>query len=132
MKNIIYILILFFYTSCGSFIEGPREFDWETEWEINSHDLKGLLVDIKTHSDKFKNGNNDFPDEFDYPFDQGFYLKKENDYITVKFYLDRGLLDHYSAFVYTDDPIKINRLESKVKLDGNDHKLENNWYCIND
>lgn len=51
---------------------------------------------------------------------------------TIKFYTDRGLLDHYSAFIYTNDPERLDELNHKAINGGNDHKMEEGWYFIND
>ncbi len=53
--------------------------------------------------------------------------------ITVEFFINRGFLDHYSAFVFTTDPAKITELEDKVKTDKDkqdNKKLDSNWYRV--
>lgn len=52
--------------------------------------------------------------------------------LTVMFYTDRGLVDHYSAFIYSNDSTQIQELEEKVMRGGNDFKKEANWYFIHD
>ena len=111
----------------------PRNVDWENEWKENSIKLKELLLQIDTDADNnFHNGNNEFPKSFKYPFDEGFHLKKTDSFLTVKFYIDRGLLDHYSAFIYSNDPYQTGQLDANVENEGNDYKLEDKWYIIND
>ena len=50
---------------------------------------------------------------------------------TIKFYTDQGLMDHYSAFIYTNDPEMLSHLNSEVANGGNDYLMEENWYFIN-
>lgn len=53
--------------------------------------------------------------------------------LTVEFYINRGFLDHYSAFVYTDDEDKIKELEERMTWEKGLHvnkKLEENWYRV--
>jgi hypothetical protein len=63
------------------------------------------------------------------------FAKNRNGTVFVEFYIDRGLLDHYSAFVYTNDPQEIEKLE-KGECDEDIvdrvEKMENNWYRIED
>jgi hypothetical protein len=54
-----------------------------------------------------------------------------NGIVSIEFYIDRGFIDHYSAFLYTNDPKEIYDLEHgltafKVSL----KKLDNNWYRV--
>ncbi|MGE5497235.1 MAG: hypothetical protein ACM3Q2_04160 [Syntrophothermus sp.] len=51
--------------------------------------------------------------------------------VTVEFFINRGFLDNYSAFVYTDDNEKIKELEDRIKseIPGN-RILGNNWYRV--
>jgi len=52
--------------------------------------------------------------------------------LTITFYTDTGINDHYSGFVYSNDSTQIKILNDKVKLGGNDLKKEENWYFIHD
>jgi hypothetical protein len=59
------------------------------------------------------------------------FIDYQNDTtITTTFYTDRGLVDHYSAFIYTNDTTQIKKFEEKVKRGGNDLKKDKNWYFI--
>ncbi|WP_211209913.1 hypothetical protein [Cyclobacterium marinum] len=60
-------------------------------------------------------------------------FKMEDNKFTVEFYIDRGFLDHYSAFVYTNNKDKIQELEERMtwkKELHNNKKLEENWYRV--
>jgi hypothetical protein len=50
----------------------------------------------------------------------------------VTFYMDRGLSDHYSAIVFTNDSTVIAEMDENVKNEGNDFKIKQNWYAVND
>lgn len=59
--------------------------------------------------------------------------RTNNNEVTVEFYINRGFLEHYSAFVYTDDPKKKLELEERTKYKKGFHinkKLCNNWYRV--
>lgn len=59
--------------------------------------------------------------------------KTEDNILTVEFYINRGFLDHYSAFVYTDDKDKIQELEERMTWKKGLHvnkKLDENWYRV--
>lgn len=138
----VFVLTTFVY-GCGDPFPGPREIDWKKEWTKNESRLKALTNDILSEGNaKYHIGNNDFPDHFDYPFDEGYSIR--NSYyagytdhivtknITITYYVDRGLLDHYSAFIFTKDSATIEELDRNVKNGGNDFKIEPNWYMVND
>lgn len=139
MKKRIYILLILFLNSCNPF-PGPREIDWKSEWKKNRFRLEKLKNDVLKNGDKkYKSGNNDFPDEFEYPFDEGFSINSYNGHsridtkkTTITFYMDRGLLDHYAAIVFTNDSAVIAAMDENVKNKGNDFKIKQNWYAVND
>jgi len=135
------LLILCSLASCNPF-PGPRKVDLKKEWAKSGFHLKTLAQQILQDPAKFQFGNNEFPDDFEYPFDDGFFLNYgsrhssteniQQQTVTIKFYTDRGLLDHYSAIIFTNNPIDIGEFESNVANGGNDYKLEEGWYAIND
>lgn len=51
--------------------------------------------------------------------------------ITVTFYINRGFLDHYSAFVYTTDSTKLNQFNAWITSKSNKvSALDKHWYRI--
>lgn len=59
--------------------------------------------------------------------------KHQDNTLTVEFYINRGFLDHYSAFVYTDNYETMQEFEERITLKKGLHinkKLGNNWYRI--
>lgn len=139
-KSLFYLPICLVLSSCF----GPRNVDYKTVWNEQGKELKLLVITIKTNGN-FERGNHDFPNSLDYPFDDGFHLSfgyddngkaiQLNDKnLTIKFYTDRGLMDHFSAFIYTNDQIEIEQLDKQSENDKNDEdvKLEEHWYYIQD
>lgn len=49
--------------------------------------------------------------------------------VSVEFYIDRGFLDHYSAFIYSEAPERIAELDQLVGWNSRRyHKISSNWY----
>jgi len=59
-------------------------------------------------------------------------IKRNGDTISVEFYIDRGFIDHYSAFLYTNDPDEKAAMDRSIKEGkyGFYKKLDKNWYSI--
>jgi len=133
------LISLTFSCNNGPFLE-PRNVDWKEEWQKNSDKLKSLNREILLNIDnKYEHGNNEFPDNFSFPFDQGFYVDygktdslSDTANISIRYYIDRGLMDHFSAFIFTKDTVEIKQFEGQISRKENDFKLEPNWYIIND
>jgi hypothetical protein len=57
-------------------------------------------------------------------------------YLTVKFWIDRGFLDSHSEFVYTDNPSDIEDLDRIIKQHEDYttlyRKIDEHWYRVND
>ena len=141
MKTIFLTLQLSLFLSVSSCIESKTH-DYRNTWNNQGKELKILLKSIKSKR-TYICGNHDFPDNFSFPFDNGFYvsygydenrkaIRIDNKNLTVKFYTDRGLMDHYSAFIYSNDKNEIEQLNNQVESDKKDTdvKLEKNWYYI--
>lgn len=59
--------------------------------------------------------------------------KTDDNKLRVEFFINRGFLDHYSAFVYTNDKEEIQKLEELTILNEGVHvnkKLDENWYRV--
>ena len=128
--NFILIIILF---SCSPF-PSPRNIDGKKIWKQYSLELKKIVGEIlkEKPSKNFQLENRKFSASFDYPFDQGYSVSKKDSNLQITFYLDRGLLDHYSAIIFTDNEQELSNYNKKIKENGNDFKLEENWFLIND
>ncbi|MEN9398981.1 MAG: hypothetical protein RL632_82 [Bacteroidota bacterium] len=121
---------------------GPRNVDYKTVWNEQGKELKVLVKTIKTNGN-VQRGNHDFPNNFDDPFNDGFHLsygcddtgkaiQLDDKNMTINFYTDRGLMEHFSAFIYTNDPKVIVHLDEETNRDKTDEdvKLEAHWYYI--
>ena len=128
-KYIVFFCIL---SAC---IFEPRNVNSNEVWIQYEEKLKYLTSSVEL--DSYENGIYDFPQQFDYPFDEGYSFRKGNDSgdtlcVTIKYYTDRKLLDHYSAFIYTTDTIFGSTLEERIKnKDDSVYKIEADWYYIN-
>ncbi len=135
IKYFIPLFLSFLILSCNM-LNGPTPV---SDWHKYKHGLKGIVVDIIDNNGKdYVIGENNIPTSVNFPYYNDFSIKSRiKDSInvnsmTVIFYTDKGLLDHYSAFIFTNDSIKIKSLERNVGDGGNDYKLEKNWYLVND
>ncbi len=86
--------------------------------------INGEFEDYKVklnHFPPISNGGNEI-----------FVDDKPSGSITVTFFIDRGFIDHYSAFIYTTDTAKIRIYDARTKLDHpkTNKKLSENWYRI--
>jgi hypothetical protein len=54
-----------------------------------------------------------------------------NGLLSVEFYTDRTLIEHYSAFLYTTDPNEMGVMDRSSEHDRHfAHKLDENWYIV--
>jgi len=54
-------------------------------------------------------------------------------FLTVKFFINRGFLDHYSAFEYSEDKDEIKEIEERIAYSSglhNNKKIDKNWYRV--
>jgi hypothetical protein len=60
------------------------------------------------------------------------FTKYQNGTVYVEFYIDRGFIDHYSSFIYTNNPKEIYNLDNNKggTFISISKKLDNNWYRI--
>lgn len=140
LKIVFILLICSVFSSCFR----PRDIDYKSIWNEYGDELKVLVRQIKSDV-AYRWGNHDFPNNFKYPFDDGFHLsfgfddngraiESDNKNFMIKFYTDRGIMDHFSAFIYTNDKKKMEQFDEETKRDNNDEdvKLEEHWYYIQD
>jgi hypothetical protein len=142
----IFLAVTTIVCACNP-LPGPRNLNWEKEWSKNEKALKDLTADIiKQGNKKYAAGNNNFPSDFRYPFDEGFHIETpfstdsnhlsqridtiDVKRLTINFFIDRGLLDHYAAIVFSNDPGTLEALERSVGNEGNDFRIEPNWYMV--
>ncbi len=116
---VIGTLTLFFGSS------SIEKLDWELRQkernQIIEKILRGEITDnvIKTRSfPPISNGGNEI-----------MINTKPEGTITVTFYIDRGFIDHYSAFIYTTDTTLTKIYDERAKT-YNKIKIDDNWYRI--
>lgn len=113
----------------------PKKLD-EADWKINFTRRQKIVAVAKAGKLKQveQSGWYNIPDSLHlFPFikeQQVVMSQKENSAVTITFYTERGLLDHYSAFIYTDYPEDVTFYDDKTKNDGISIKLAPNWYQI--
>ncbi len=98
------------------------------DWKLRRKAREEIVLEAH----KFKSGMHTYkPKKWDLiPISNGgnevIIDKGLNGELTVEFYSDRGFIDHYSAFVYTNDP----RIEKEYENSSSAKKLDKNWYNI--
>jgi len=59
------------------------------------------------------------------------FTKNPNGTVYVEFYIDRGFIDHFSSFIYTNDQQEIIKLQKgEEAFVSGTKKLKDNWYRI--
>lgn len=114
-----------------SFILNKKTFS-KIDWKINKEKRVKIVELVKNGQLK----NRKIPDSLQLSLNcspNEFRIEKKTDStVTILFYTDFGLLDHYSGFIYTNDQFDLKRLNGKVSDDENDYKISENWFEIND
>lgn len=117
-----------FYVDQRTFEKIDWKMNYETRKQIVSEILSGK---IKMNESKLlqlntfvpvSNGGNEI------------FIKKCKTGITVKFWIDRGFLDHHSEFIFTnctEDIKAINHILKKNKNSELYRQIEPNWYRLN-
>ena len=134
----------YFYIAIVSFLIGIATFFFtenyltELDWKLRLsernkivHQIKNGELDLQKRISKIKLNN--FP-----PISNGgneILVTKENDQsIIVEFFIDRGFLDHYSSYIYTDNEAKKKELDNRIRLNlkyfHKNEKLSENWYRV--
>lgn len=134
-----HITALTFGVCLGTISLFSEDYFEKIDWHFRKGQRKEIISRIKSgsiiydanksvhHLNEFKyalisNGGNDIS-----------ISTNEKNQVTVEFFINRGFLDHYSAFVYTDAPNEIKRLEKEIQssFKENNFKITKNWYRLN-
>jgi len=100
----------------------------QIDWKLRRKAREEIVLD----ANKFKSGIHTYkPQKWNsLPISNGgnevIINKEMNGGLTVTFYTDRGFIDHYSAFVYTNDP----KMEKEYENSSYAKKLDKNWFNI--
>jgi len=137
--NKFHITALIFGITLGTISLFSEDFFEKIDWYLRKSQRDEIIEKLKIRSIKY---NPEKPalhlDEFKYSLlsnggnDILVFANAKNQF-TVTFFINRGFLDHYSAFVYTNDPNEIMRLEYGIQSTAkeNNFKIEKNWYRLN-
>jgi hypothetical protein len=128
ITTIGFVIIYYFLT--------PYYFD-KVDWKVNL-DKREKIVSL-AKANRLKNVRGSIyaiPDSLSlFPFfksNEVTIQTLKDTFVTITFYTDRGLNDHYSGFIYTNDSTDVKTFDENVRNGGNDFKLKNNWYLIHD
>lgn len=109
-----------------------KEKIYKLDWYVNKEKREKIVELTKNGKlenqkipDSLKLSLNCSPNEFR-------IQKKTDSTITILFYTDFGLNDHYSGFVYSNDPLDLKQLNENVLNGGNDNKITENWFELNE
>ncbi len=118
----------------------PNKIIEKADWNILKNKRTEIVHRIKRNEIKGKgtSGNGIFELPFGFPTvsnggnDVWVFRNKENNSITIQFWVFRNFIDSPSTlFVYSDDEERIADLEQKIKENPkNNWKLDKNWYRI--
>ncbi|WP_192821689.1 hypothetical protein [Rufibacter sp. LB8] len=107
------------------------------DWKYRYHERLSIIEKFKVGELKATDGRikyNSLP-----PISNGgnevFISKTPSGKVEAKFYIDRGFLDHYSAYIYTEREADIEAYERDMKDEGISKKVEKmaqNWYKVRD
>ena len=128
-------ILIVFIVGCFSLFFGESSLE-KIDWHLRKETRNEIVELIKT--DKLKT---DIPRKYKLkkwaspPISNGgnevIADKTSAGKITVKFYTDRGFIDHYAAFIYTDNPADVEIFEKEIiKGKRRVKKLDTNWYSV--
>lgn len=130
-----YLLLPAGFLSMGSNLFLSEELLEELDWKYYYSTRMELVEDIRTGKLPVTDGRiqtHYFP-----PISNGgnevFVSRDGTGGVTVTFYINRGFLDHYSAFVYSTAPEEVKALEAHITRGKGNHinkKLTGNWYRV--
>ena len=102
------------------------------DWEMRRKTRETIITSIRNEIQNRRTFNSYNVEKWNFPpISNGSkeidISKGEKGELTIRFYIDRGFIDHFSAFVYTNDPNELKRFYSSgtsVK------QLDYNWYRV--
>jgi hypothetical protein len=109
-----------------------REKIHKLDWDINKEKRETIIELIKEGKIKDEKIPDSLELRLNCSSDEFHIQTKTDSSLTVLFYTDYGLLDHYSAFIYSNDSNDLIQLNEQVRNGGNDYKINENWFEVND
>lgn len=129
-----HVIALIFAIFLGTISLFSEEFMEKADWRLREVQRNEIIKKIKTKEFNSENGRAYYLSESKYKFISNggneIIIEQAHDRYTITFFIDRGLLDHYTAFIYTDDPLKIKEFDTEISKPRsvNDYKITDNWY----
>jgi len=130
----------YFYAAIASLIIGIASFIFmdlnELDWKLRMEERNRIVNQVKMG--KLGKANktslvklNNFP-PLSNCGNEIVVSRKEDQTIIVEFFIDRGFLDHYSSYIYTDNEAKKKELENRINLNlkSLNEKISENWYRV--
>jgi hypothetical protein len=109
------------------------------DWNLRKAERNQIVDDVKRGilkpNSPLNNGICNLTDNYFPPISNGgnaiLINENNNGIASIEFYIDRGFIDHYSAFVYTNDQQEMDHLDKgKGTFVGSAKKLSDNWYRV--
>jgi len=130
-------LILAFTVGIGTIRgDGVEYLDFKFRMAERSKIVEDVKKGILKPNSPLNNGICELPGREVFPISNGgnaIWVEENQAGITsIDFYIDRGFLDHYSAFLYTNNPTEMANLEKAITMKGNHvvKKIDRNWYRV--
>lgn len=111
-----------------------EKFMEKADWRLREVQRNEIINKIKTRKFNFENGRAYYLSESKYKLISNggneIIIEQVYDKHTITFFIDRGFMEHYTAFIYTDDPLKITEFDTEISKPRsvNDYKITDNWY----
>ena len=130
--QIITTSLLFILLFTGQITRFYETIDWHMNYRLRMEVVSNIISgDLAVSEDKSQNVFK-LPDNYRQLSNGGneIMLYRNGDMISIKFYTDRGFLDHFNAFYFTNDSSEIVKLDKRCKTQRANRKIEDNWYRI--
>ncbi|WP_377026787.1 hypothetical protein [Mucilaginibacter ginsenosidivorans] len=129
------VVVTGYFTTIG----GNRAMEY-LDWTLRRTEREQIIIDVKNGLLKPNNLLNNriyhLSRNSILPISNGgdniLIKEKAHGIVSVEFFIDRGSLGHFSAFIYTNDPAEIREYNSGIDPfgGGNVKKLGNSWYRV--
>ncbi len=129
MKLLLFVFCLTLLQGCSE-VEKKRNMNLKVQFENEKASLNEIVRNIKYDTtNNFKSGLIDLKSNFPKPLKGRVLLLKSDTTISAMFYLEKNDLNS-TSLIYTNDPSQIEDLEEEINNQGNNLKLDKNWYLV--
>ena len=130
----------YFYAAIAAFIIGIVSLFFidlnDLDWKLRLKERNRIVNQVKNGEIGSPNKNmlvklNNFP-PISNCGNEIVVSRREDQTVIVEFFIDRGFLDHYSSYIYTDNEAKKKELEKRINLNlgSFNEKISENWYQV--